>query len=91
MAKDLKKQLRNRNPTAFSMDTKQDNAQGCWEVGILAKDKPGLFSDIEVYWRSGLSIPSQPASLPGEAEPQWIFSWSTDTLIPCILMKSGAM
>lgn len=46
MAKELKKQTRNRNLTAFSMDIKQDHTEGYWEVSILTKDKPGLFSDI---------------------------------------------
>ena len=31
---------------AFILEAREDHGQGCWEVTFLAKDRPGLFSDI---------------------------------------------
>lgn len=31
---------------AFALEAKEDETMGCWEVTLLGKDKPGLFSNI---------------------------------------------
>jgi [protein-PII] uridylyltransferase len=32
--------------TAFALEAKEDETRGCWEVTLLGKDRPGLFSSI---------------------------------------------
>lgn len=36
---------KSRSPS-FVFEEREDSGQGCWEVTFLAKDRPGLFSDI---------------------------------------------
>ena len=67
----LKKHLLTKNPAAFVMEPKRDDSEGCWEITFLAKDRPGLFSDItgvlalnsinilsaDIYtWRDGTAV-----------------------------------
>ncbi len=67
----LKECSRNHEATAFSLEAKQDDSEGCWEITFLAKDRPGLFSDIagvlalnninvlsaDIYtWRDGTAV-----------------------------------
>jgi [protein-PII] uridylyltransferase len=42
----LKEQLENPKEPAFILEAREEAGQGCWEVTFLAKDRPGLFSDI---------------------------------------------
>ena len=42
----LKEQLENPKAPAFILEAREEAGQGCWEVTFLAKDRPGLFSDI---------------------------------------------
>jgi len=42
----LKERLKNPQAPAFIFEAREEPGQGCWEVIFLAKDRPGLFSDI---------------------------------------------
>jgi len=42
----LKERLDNPQTPAFVFEAREEPGQGCWEVIFLAKDRPGLFSDI---------------------------------------------
>jgi [protein-PII] uridylyltransferase len=42
----LKEKLENPQEPAFILEAREEAGQGCWEVTFLAKDRPGLFSDI---------------------------------------------
>ena len=42
----LKEKLENPKEPAFILEAREEVGQGCWEVTFLAKDRPGLFSDI---------------------------------------------
>lgn len=46
LVRQLKEQLNNSQAPAFVFDAREEPGQGCWEVIFLAKDRPGLFSDI---------------------------------------------
>jgi [protein-PII] uridylyltransferase len=46
MLQSLGKEWENPKSKAFSMEAREDRAQSCWEVTFLAKDRPGLFSDM---------------------------------------------
>jgi [protein-PII] uridylyltransferase len=67
----LKECLINHEPAAFILEAKRDDSEGCWEISFLAKDRPGLFSDIagvlalnninilsaDIYtWRDGTAV-----------------------------------
>jgi [protein-PII] uridylyltransferase len=42
----LKERLKNSQAPVFVFEAREEPRQGCWEVIFLAKDRPGLFSDI---------------------------------------------
>ena len=46
MLEKLKEEIKNNQSTAFLIDVKENNQGGFWEVSFMAKDRPGLFSDI---------------------------------------------
>jgi len=46
MTKQFEEQLKNLGSGAFFLEAKKDESGGCWEVTFMAKDRPGLFSDI---------------------------------------------
>jgi [protein-PII] uridylyltransferase len=67
----LKERLIDHETTAFILEAKQDASEGFWEITFLAKDRPGLFSDIagvlalnninilaaDIYtWRDGTAV-----------------------------------
>ncbi len=71
MLRSLGKEWEAPETKAFSIDAREDKAQSCWEVTFLAKDRPGLFSDMagamalnninvlsaDIYtWRDGTAL-----------------------------------
>jgi [protein-PII] uridylyltransferase len=46
LVQQLNKQLRHEESSAFILDAKEQTPDGYWEVTFLAKDRPGLFSDL---------------------------------------------
>jgi [protein-PII] uridylyltransferase len=67
----LKERLINHEAAAFMLEAEQDDSEGYWEITFLAKDRPGLFSDIagvlalnninilsaDIYtWRDGTAV-----------------------------------
>jgi [protein-PII] uridylyltransferase len=46
MFEKLKGEIKNNQSTAFILDVGENKQGGFWEVSFLAKDRPGLFSDI---------------------------------------------
>ena len=71
MLQSLGKEWEDPESTTFSIDAREDRAQSCWEVTFLAKDRPGLFSDMagamalnninvlsaDIYtWRDGTAL-----------------------------------
>jgi [protein-PII] uridylyltransferase len=46
MFEELKGEIKNNQSTAFILDVRENKQGGFWEVSFLAKDRPGLFSDI---------------------------------------------
>lgn len=67
----LQTQLKNDGSNAFILQTEEDESSGCWQITFLAKDRPGLFSDIagvlalhninilsaDIYtWRDGTAV-----------------------------------
>ena len=46
LVRQLKERLKDSQTTAFVFEAREEPGQGCWEVIFLAKDRPGLFSDI---------------------------------------------
>ncbi len=46
MFEKLKGEIKNNQSTAFILDVRENKQGGFWEVSFLAKDRPGLFSDI---------------------------------------------
>jgi [protein-PII] uridylyltransferase len=67
----LKKQSLSNKASAFILEPKRDNSEVCWEISFLAKDRPGLFSDMagvlalnninilsaDIYtWRDGTAV-----------------------------------
>lgn len=68
---DLKGNAEQNELTSFFLDTRESSIEACWELTFLAKDRPGLFSDIagvlslnnvnilssHVYtWRDGTAV-----------------------------------
>jgi [protein-PII] uridylyltransferase len=71
MVQNLRKEWINPESTAFSIEAREDRTQPCWEITFMAKDKPGLFSDLagvmslnninilsaDIYtWRDGTAV-----------------------------------
>jgi [protein-PII] uridylyltransferase len=71
MVKSFKEQLSIHQASAFSIKAREDESAGCWELTFLAKDRPGLFSDLagalalnninilsaQIYtWRDGIAV-----------------------------------
>ena len=71
MVHDFKKQLENPRSTSFILEAKKDESEGCWGITFLARDRPGLFSDLagvlalnninvlsaQIYtWRDGTAV-----------------------------------
>ena len=46
MLQSLGREWENPKSTSFSIEAREDRVQSCWEVTFLAKDRPGLFSDM---------------------------------------------
>jgi [protein-PII] uridylyltransferase len=46
MVQRLKEQQRMGEGAAFIFEAKEEASTGCWEIAFLAKDRPGLFSDL---------------------------------------------
>jgi [protein-PII] uridylyltransferase len=46
MMKDLKRQIDNQQTNPFVFNFRENKQGGFWEVSFVAKDRPGLFSDI---------------------------------------------
>ncbi len=46
MFQELKKRLENQGADAFGFQAREDESEGCWEATFMAKDRPGLFSDM---------------------------------------------
>lgn len=71
MARHLKGLLERKEASSFSLETREDETGGCWEVTFMANDRPGLFSDMagvlalnninilsaQIYtWRDGTAV-----------------------------------
>jgi len=65
------KQLNTHQSTTFGIEAMKDESEGCWELTFVAKDRPGLFSDLagvlalnninilsaQIYtWRDGTAV-----------------------------------
>ena len=46
MVNRLDEKLRTNHTSAFVLDIREDKHSGAWEICFIAKDRPGLFSDI---------------------------------------------
>ena len=46
MLKDLGESFKDSDFTDFCLKTKKEQAEGSWEITLMARDRPGLFSDI---------------------------------------------
>ena len=46
MVQSFKEQINTHQSTAFGIKAREDESEGCWELTFLAKDRPGLFSDL---------------------------------------------
>lgn len=71
MAQGLKKQISNHDPSPFCLEVRENKLEDCCEITFLARDRPGLFSDVagvlalnninilsaDIYtWRDGTAI-----------------------------------
>ncbi|MBW1943511.1 MAG: [protein-PII] uridylyltransferase [Deltaproteobacteria bacterium] len=71
MVKDLKELINNHVASAFSLKARKNDLEDCFEITFLAKDRPGLFSDVagilalnnlnilsaDIYtWRDGTAL-----------------------------------
>jgi len=46
MLEKLKEEINNNQSTAFILDVRENKQRDFWEITFIAKDRPGLFSDI---------------------------------------------
>jgi [protein-PII] uridylyltransferase len=71
MLASFKEQFNIHQASAFSVKAREYESEGCWELTFLAKDRPGLFSDLagalalnninilsaQIYtWRDGIAV-----------------------------------
>ena len=71
MVQSFEEQLNAHQSTAFGIEAMEDESEGCWELTFVAKDRPGLFSDLagvlalnninilsaQIYtWRDGTAV-----------------------------------
>jgi len=71
MVRWLTERLDDNETTTFSLVARENESEGCWELTFLAKDRPGLFSDLagvlslnninvlsaHIYtWRDGIAV-----------------------------------
>jgi [protein-PII] uridylyltransferase len=71
MVQDLKELINNHVASAFSLEVRKNDLEDCFEITFLAKDRPGLFSDVagvlalnninilsaDIYtWRDGTAV-----------------------------------
>ena len=78
----FKERLNKHQATAFSVQAREVESEGCWELTFLAKDRPGLFSDVagvlalnninilsaQIYtWRDGTAVDIFKVSQPLDA------------------------
>ncbi len=46
MVRQLKEYLKDPNASGFVLDAVENESESCWELTFLARDRPGLFSDL---------------------------------------------
>lgn len=46
LVRKLKERQKHQNSTSFLLDAEENESSNCWVVTFLAKDRPGIFSDI---------------------------------------------
>jgi [protein-PII] uridylyltransferase len=46
MVRRLKERLDAQETAAFSLEAREDESEGCWEITFITKDRPGVFSDL---------------------------------------------